>query len=287
MKLIDVLHVALKCILVYVTCRTHISNKLKHTPTSLYECTHLKYQGKSAQILLCGDFSTNARTAGGPDFLRMAELQPLLSTALDEDELPDHIRQRCNQDLLASDPRHWVLSYWGSANWLISSTLILLIRQWQDPGGRVWAVHSCQSAQGCCSTIDYFVAFAQCFSAVKWLIRLFIAQITILCFCTLLTKRLVTHTDTSSAAPVARSRYDVQKAEHIKRVLQLSCSTIPFHSISKSLMLLSCDNCLMCTHELCSQNTLLQACKRGGVHSCNHMMHQPWFYSNDSDHCHC
>ncbi len=47
----------------------------------------LEYQGKGAQILICGDF--NARTAEEPDFLRMAELQPFLPTALDEDELPD------------------------------------------------------------------------------------------------------------------------------------------------------------------------------------------------------
>ncbi len=39
--------------------------------------------------------------------------------ALDEDELPDYIRQRRNKDLLA---RHGVLSYWGSANRLISSS---------------------------------------------------------------------------------------------------------------------------------------------------------------------
>lgn len=51
-------------------------------------------------MLLCGEF--NARTAEEPDFLRMAELHPFLSTALDEGELPDHIL--CNTAEMQSGP---------------------------------------------------------------------------------------------------------------------------------------------------------------------------------------
>jgi len=80
----------------------------------------LKYQGKGAQILICGDF--NARTAEEPDFLRMAELQPFLPTAPDEDELPDYIRQRRNKDLLAPGSQTWGPELLGSASRLISSS---------------------------------------------------------------------------------------------------------------------------------------------------------------------
>ena len=94
--------VVLKYTFVYVTC------KIRPTPTTPYECMQndvLECQGKGAQILICGDF--NARTAEEPDFLRMAELQPFLPTALDEDELPDYIRQRRNKDLLAPGSQTW------------------------------------------------------------------------------------------------------------------------------------------------------------------------------------
>ncbi|KAL0025403.1 hypothetical protein WJX79_004952 [Trebouxia sp. C0005] len=44
---------------------------------------------------------------GEPDYLRMAELQPFLPTALYEDELPDYIQQRRNKDLLAPGSQTW------------------------------------------------------------------------------------------------------------------------------------------------------------------------------------
>ncbi|DBA79973.1 TPA: hypothetical protein ACH3X1_008176 [Trebouxia sp. C0004] len=37
----------------------------------------------------------------------MAELQPFLPTALDEDKLPDYIQQRRNKDLLAPGSQTW------------------------------------------------------------------------------------------------------------------------------------------------------------------------------------
>ncbi len=70
--------------------------------------------------MICGDF--NARTAEEPDFLRMAELQPFLPTAPDEDELPDYIRQRRNKDLLAPGSQTWGPELLGSASRLISSS---------------------------------------------------------------------------------------------------------------------------------------------------------------------
>ncbi len=188
-----------------------------------------------AKVLICGDF--NARTAEEPDFLRMAELQPYLPTALDEDELPDYIRQRRNKDLLAPGSQTWgpeLLGFCQQAD--------LLILNGRTPGDE-YGQFTFQNAKGCCSTIDYFVASAQCFSAVKSLHVLdeaaryrsdhnpLLLHIAYKAPCD-------THTHTSSAASDARIRYDAQK--HIKRVLQLSCSNISFHSFSKSLMLMSC-----------------------------------------------
>ena len=56
----------------------------------------LEFQSKGAQILVCGDL--NARTAEEPDFVRTAELQSFLTTAPDDDELPDHIPHWHNRD---------------------------------------------------------------------------------------------------------------------------------------------------------------------------------------------
>ena len=75
-----------------------------------------------------------------------------------------------------------------------------------------------QNAKGCCSTIDYFVASAQCFLAVKSLPVLdeaaryrsdqnpLLLHIAHKAPCD-------AHTHTSSAAPDARMRYDIQKDE--------------------------------------------------------------------------
>ena len=62
-------------------------------------------------MLVYGDF--NARTAEEPDFVRTAELQPFLPIAPDDNELPDYIPPRHNQDKLALGSRIGVLSYWG------------------------------------------------------------------------------------------------------------------------------------------------------------------------------
>ena len=70
----------------------------KNTPTTIcpYECLHedvLKFRGKGAQILACGDF--NAWTAQEPDFVRTTALQSFVP--YDED-LPDYIVPRRNYD---------------------------------------------------------------------------------------------------------------------------------------------------------------------------------------------
>ena len=118
----------------------------------------LKYQGRGAQILLCGDF--NATTAEEPDFLRMAELQPFLPNTSDDDNLPDDIphRRNCDQGTLGS--QNWgpeLLEFCQQAN--------LLNLNGRTPRNE-FGQFTFQTAQGH-STIDYFIASAQCMTAVQ------------------------------------------------------------------------------------------------------------------------
>ena len=82
--------------------------KITPTASSPYDCMQddvLEFQGRGAQILVCGDL--NARTAEEPDFVRTAELQPFLPTAPDDDELPDYIPPRHNRDKIAPESHNW------------------------------------------------------------------------------------------------------------------------------------------------------------------------------------
>ena len=88
------------------TCPAFVGSKQVPQPFAL-DFPRGGQRDAEPRILICGDF--NARTAEEPDFLRMAELQPFLPTALDEDELPDYIRQRRNKDLLAPGSQTWGL----------------------------------------------------------------------------------------------------------------------------------------------------------------------------------
>jgi hypothetical protein len=119
-------------------------NKIIPTPRIPYECMQhdvLENQGKGAQILICGDF--NAKTAEEPDYLKKAELQPFLPTALDENKLPDCIRQRHNQDLLAPGSRTWgpeLLGFCQQAELLIVNGRTLRDEYWHSwSNGRGWS----------------------------------------------------------------------------------------------------------------------------------------------------
>jgi len=71
-----------------------------------------------------------------------------LPTALDEDELPDYIRQRRNKDLLAPGSQTWgpeLLGFCQQADFLILNG-----RTPVDEYGQF----TFQNAKGCCSTID-------------------------------------------------------------------------------------------------------------------------------------
>jgi len=162
-----------------------------------------------------------------------------LPPAVDEDELPDYIQQRRNQDLLAPGSQTWgpeLLGFCQQAD--------LLILNGRTPGDE-YGQFTFQNAKGCCSTIDYFVASAQCFSAVKSLhvlheaaryrsdhnLLLHIAY----------KARLATHTLTPHLQhQMPELDMMFRRLKHIKRLLQLSCSNTSFHSFSKSSMLMSC-----------------------------------------------
>ena len=170
----------------------------------------LEYQGKGAQILICGDY--NARTAEEPDFLRMADLQPVLPTMMDEDELPDYIRQRRNKDLLAPGSQTWGPKPLGFCQQ--ADLLILNGRTLGDECGHF----TIKNTKGCCSTVDHFVASAECFSAVSPLhvsdeAARYNSDHNPLLLHIAYKAPCDTHTHTSSAASDARIRYDVQKAE--------------------------------------------------------------------------
>jgi len=206
----------------------------------------------------------------------MAELQPFLPTALDEDELPDYIRQRRNKDLLASGSQTWgpeLLGFCQQAD--------LLILNGRTPGDE-YGYFTFQNAKGCCSTIDYFVASARCLSAVKSLHVLdeaaryrsdhnpLLLHIAYKAPCD-------SHTHTSSAASDARIRYDVQKAEAYQACLATELQQHFITLIQQELNVdVLCDRLEACMKSA-AQNTMPQACKRNGVHS---RKHQPWFDSS-------
>ncbi len=184
-------------------------NKIRPTPTSPYDCMQndvLEYQGKGAQTLICGDF--NARTAEERDFLRMADLQPFSPISLDEDELPDYIRQRRNKDLLAPGSQTWgpeLLGFCQQVDLLILNGRTL---------GNEYGQFTFKNTKGNRSTIDYFVASAECFSAVKSLHALdeaarYNSDHNPLLLHLAYKAPCDTHTHTSSAASDARIRYDV------------------------------------------------------------------------------
>ena len=137
--------------------------KQKITPTasSPYDCMQddvLEYQGRGAQILVCGDL--NARTAEEPDFVRTAELQPFLPTAPDDDELPDYIPPRHNQDKLALGSQNWgpeLLGFCQQNN--------LLILNGRTPG-HDYGKFAFASAGGH-STVDHYVASVHCMTCCR------------------------------------------------------------------------------------------------------------------------
>ena len=118
----------------------------------------LEYQGRGAQILVCGDL--NARTAEEPDFVRTAELQSFLPAASDDDELSDYIPPRHNQDKLALESQNWgpeLLGFCQQNN--------LLILNGRTPG-HDYGKFAFASAGGH-STVDHYVASVHCMTCCR------------------------------------------------------------------------------------------------------------------------
>jgi len=240
--------------------------KITPTPTCPYEHLQsdvLKYQGRGAQILLCGDF--NARTAEEPDFLRMAELQPFLPNTLDDDDLPDDIPHRRNCDQGTPGSQNWgpvLLEFCQQAN--------LLILNGSTPGDE-YGQFTFQTEQGR-STIDYFIASAQCMTAVQSLRVLDEAgryrsdhnPLFLHFACESLTHAPVPTPSTESGA---RMRYDVQRAEAYQVALasELQQHFIPLiqHELDVDLL---ADKFVACLTSAIN-NTMPHVRKHSGVHS--------------------
>ena len=75
-----------------------------------YECLQddiLQFQGRGADIIICGDM--NARTAEQDDYISLSELPDYLDVPDEADDLPSHIQPRHNCDKVW-DPN----DTWGS-----------------------------------------------------------------------------------------------------------------------------------------------------------------------------
>ena len=140
---------------------------------------------------------------------RMAELQPFLPNTPDDDDLPDDIPHRRNCDQGTPGSQNWgseLLEFCQQAN--------LLILNGRTPGV-AYGQFTFQTEQGR-SSIDYFIASAQCMTAVQLLRVLEEAgryrsdhnPLFLHFACESLTRAPAPSTDSG-----ARMQYDVHRAE--------------------------------------------------------------------------
>ncbi|DBB13395.1 TPA: hypothetical protein ACH3X3_005128 [Trebouxia sp. C0006] len=101
---------------VYVSDRLHAHVELVKTAE---DDDILQFQGKGADILVCGDI--NARTAEQDDYIRLAELPPCLDVPDEADDLPDYIQPRHNCDKTLDPSKTWGQSFWISAKTRVCS----------------------------------------------------------------------------------------------------------------------------------------------------------------------
>ncbi len=252
--------------LIYVEYIAQNSTSVLFKLRVLRRVTTFKLSRQHIQNVWTKRFGSLASRLHVSDFIHLGHSMPALSVSAIPYS-PIHCISH-----VTSIQRHGVLSYWDSANRLISSS------NGRTPGDE-YGQFTFHNAKGCCSTIDYFVASAQCFSAVKSLHVLdeaaryrsdhnpLLLHIAYKAPCD-------THTHTSSAASDARIRYDVQKAEAYQACLatELQQHFIPLIQQELNVDVL-CDRLEACMKSA-AQNTMPQACKRDGVHS---RKHQPWF----------
>ncbi len=101
-------------------------------------------------------------------------------------------------------------------------------------------------------------------------------QIIIPCFCTLLTKRLATHTFTPHLQhQMPELGVMFRRLKHIKLATELQQHFIPLIQQELNVDVL-CDRLEICM-KFAAQNTMPQACARNCAHS---RKHQPWFDSS-------
>ena len=128
-------------------CRTMFWNTKAKVPRSLFAVTSMP--------------GLRSPACRGTRLLENGRSAALLAYYVDEDELPDYTRQRRNKDLLAPGSQTWGPELLGFCQQ--ADLLILNGRTLRDEYGHF----TFENTKGCCSTIDYFVASAECFSVVK------------------------------------------------------------------------------------------------------------------------
>lgn len=267
-------HVVIDCPEMYF-CACYMPQKvtMKDAPTTPFDCLQAdiaNFQGKGAQILICGDM--NARTATEADYVRVSDLHEFVSLPEDVDELPKVIPDRHNCDLTLNNTSTWgpeLLELCKDTN-----LLILNGRTHGDLEGK-FTYHSNHGS----STIDYFVASAQCIAMTRSLQvledithgRTDHYPVLLHVSCNTLD---ASHQHIPPASTDARFRYDGQKADAYQDCLahELHEHFMPLlgHELDVDQL---CEVLITCMKSAQSQ-TMPQACKRSGPY-----VHKsaPWY----------
>ena len=267
-------HVVLDCPEVYF-CACYMPQKvtMKDALTTPFECLQAdiaNFQGKGAQILICGDM--NARTATEADYVRVSDLHEFVSLPEDVDELPRDIPDRHNCDMTLNNASTWgpeLLDLCKDSN-----LLILNGRTQGDLEGKF----TFRNTQGS-STIDYFVASAQCMTMTRSLQvledithgRTDHYPVLLHVSCNALA---ASHHRIPPPSTDAKFRYDGQRADAYQHCLayELHEHFIPLLGREIDVDQL-CDELIACMKSAQSM-TMPQACKRSGA-----VVHKsaPWY----------
>ena len=262
----------------YMPAKKHFKNSTVKSP---YECLQddiLQFQGKGADILVCGDM--NARTAEHDDYIRLSELPPCLDVPDEADDLPDYIQPRHNCDKIWDPSQTWGPELLD----LCKDTSLLILNgrtPGDDTGKHTFVSRSCHGR----SAIDYFVASAHCMSAT---VSLQVNEdaddyctdhhsVVLHMLCEALSE---SQSSTSPASTAARVRYDAQNASAYQQHLthELSMRYVPLlwqdaDVDTLSTTLAECAKTAAC-------ETTPQACERRGAPA---RKSEPWYDQSCKD----
>ncbi|KAA6427587.1 MAG: hypothetical protein FRX49_02250 [Trebouxia sp. A1-2] len=258
--------------------KKHFKNSTVKSP---YECLQndiLQFQGRGANILICGDM--NARTAEQDDYIRLSELPPCLDVPDEADDLPDYVQPRHNCDKIWDPSQTWGPELLD----LCKDTSLLILNgrtPGDDTGKHTFVSKSCHGR----SAIDYFVASAHCMSATVFLQVNEDADdyctdhhsVVLHMLCEALSE---SQSSASPASTAARVRYDAQNASAYQQHLthELSMHYVPLlwqdaDVDALSTALAECAKTAVC-------ETTPQACERRGAPA---RKSEPWYDQSCKD----